>query len=116
MDPLFIACHLSVVKETYIVSRHRWEWAQQFERFFNREEKSTKLDRFTYERGLQQIAPIKTPYDVMFSERSTSGGKSSSSDETEGGFREYKDYIDMNRYSPYTETVVRFDNTPPPPP
>ncbi|XP_072022574.1 uncharacterized protein [Amphiura filiformis] len=119
MDPLFIACHLSIVKETYRVSRSRWKWNQYRGEFYLPEEKATELDIFTYGRGLQQIAPIKTPYDVMFSERSTSGGKSSSSDEIEGGFREYKDYIDMNSYIEalsYTRRVVRFDNTPPPPP
>ncbi|XP_072037127.1 uncharacterized protein [Amphiura filiformis] len=121
MDPLFIACHLSVVKETYRVSRSRckWVWDQCREEFYLHAKKSTNLDRFTYGRALQQIAPIKIPYDVMFSERSTSGGKSSSSDETEGGFREYKDYIDMNSYirdSSCMRTVVRFDNAPPPPP
>ncbi|XP_072022576.1 uncharacterized protein [Amphiura filiformis] len=118
MDPLFIACHLSVVKETYRVSRCKWVWDQCREEFYLHAKKSTNLDRFTYGRALQQVAPIKIPYDVMFSERSTSGGKSSSLDETEGGFREYKDYIDMNSYitnSPYTRTVVRFDNTPPQP-
>ncbi|XP_072022575.1 uncharacterized protein [Amphiura filiformis] len=118
MDPLFTACHLSVVKETYTVSRGKWEWAQHFECFYLNEEKSTYLDRFTYGCALQQIAPIEIPYYVMFLERSTSDGKSSEGTE---GFSEYKDYINMNSYiNPWdlscTNSVVRFEDTPSPPP
>ncbi|XP_072015258.1 uncharacterized protein [Amphiura filiformis] len=123
IDTLFTACHLSVVKETYTVIRHRWTWEEFLtKRFSLHTEKATDLDRFTYGRALQQIASIQIPSDIFYTESSPSdNGHPSSSDGSDGSRREYKDYINtesyINRYSSsYTKSVVRFDNTPPPPP
>ncbi|XP_072014251.1 uncharacterized protein [Amphiura filiformis] len=127
LDPIFQACHLSVVKETYRVIRlrHKWEWSPFIQAFRQRREKQTNLARFTYGRALQEIAPLEIPNDIYFTECSDAkskpgNGKSSSSDGADESVGDYKDHIDIDSYlekwdPQRTKKVVMFDNTPPPP-
>ena len=63
IDPLSLACHLSAVKETYKIIRYTRRESSFGDGFHP--DKCTTVERFTYGRALQQIAPIKIPQGLM---------------------------------------------------